>query len=48
MLMKMGAQLLRHFEVTIANPTKPWRAVNAMGFIHKDFFVRLVPREGKT
>jgi hypothetical protein len=41
-------QLFRNFEVTIANPSRPWISINAMGFIHKDFLVRLVPREKGT
>lgn len=37
--------MFRNFEVLIADPENPWEMANMMGFTHKDFLVRLLPRE---
>jgi cytochrome P450 len=44
-IQKVVVELLRHFEISIADPTKPWRMENLLAILIWDFNVFLKPRE---
>jgi cytochrome P450 len=41
-------QLLRNFDWTVVNPTKPWTVVCSGIILHRDFFVRVTERKVKS
>jgi len=42
----MGKQLLRRFDFSLENLTRPWSSVSAGIFIQKGMWVRVTRREG--
>lgn len=40
-------QLMRNFDLCIANPEKPWKEFNYSGlYVHEDMFLLATEREG--
>jgi hypothetical protein len=46
-MQKTVVELLRNFEITIANPERPWLLQNVLAILVWDFYVFLKPRERK-
>lgn len=38
-------QLFRTFDLAVAKPDRPWNGTNLLVFLHKDFYIRMTPRE---
>lgn len=46
-LNKVVVELLRHFEMSVINPDKPWESDSRGIFLQKDFWVRVTERDVK-
>jgi cytochrome P450 len=44
-LNKVFVELLRRFDMTIVNPSKPWESESRGIFLQKSFWVRITERE---